>query len=292
MMNYKSLIAVSLWGAASCVMAQVEVVDRPVGGYTEVNAGTAAATQTSTQYGEPLQDTQVYTDPPPLQKQSSAAVQGGSTNAAAEMFYQMQVMQQEVLELRGLVEHQTHQIKQLKQQRLDDYVDLDRRIAQLSGGTVTSPGASSTGKPITGGAVSSNGSVSTSTAVVSSSASEYEHYRKASKLILGDKDYDAGIASMKEHLRLYPNGRYAGNALYWLGEVYLAQTQYSEARSWFERLLNDFPLHAKVPDAKYKLGVVLHNLGDLAQSKALLAEVSQGSGSTANLAASYLKSHF
>ena len=69
MMNYKSLIAVSLWGAASCVLAQVEVIDRPVGGgYTEtVNEGSATATQTTTQFGEPLQEQQVYTEQAPAQ---------------------------------------------------------------------------------------------------------------------------------------------------------------------------------------------------------------------------------
>lgn len=49
----------------------------------------------------------------------------------------MQLLQQEVLQLRGMVEEQAHELKRLKQQRLDDYLDLDRRLSKVGQGDFT-----------------------------------------------------------------------------------------------------------------------------------------------------------
>jgi len=265
-MKRRFVKAACLWAAASCVYAQVEVIDRPIS-------------------SEPVSESES------LEKPSNQAQV--SANNAAEMFYQFQVMQQELLELRGLVEQQMNEIKKLKQQRLDDYVDLDRRIGVLSGGaavsspTVTSP-SSAPSRPSSG---QSNAAASTSSSSSASPASEIAHYKSATKLILMNKDYDAGIAKLKEHLQLYPNGRYAGNAQYWLGEVYLAKGELDSAKQWFETLLADYPVHAKASDAKYKLGTTYHQLGNDEQARTLLQEVSASSGSAATLASKYLQNN-
>jgi len=268
-MKFSVVRAACLWFAASCVYAQVEVVDRPVGGAVPVSEPVATSVE------RPANQAQV------------------SANNAAEMFYQFQVMQQELLELRGLVEQQANEIKKLKQQRLDDYVDLDRRIGNLTGATASGPVASPTRSSSSSVSTRpSTGSQTSRPAVASSPASEIAHYKSATKLILMNKDYDAGIDKLKEHLSLYPKGRYSGNAQYWLGEVYLAKGDLGAAKQWFETLLSDYPLHAKVSDAKYKLGTTYHQLGDNDQALALLREVSSSSGSAAKLADSYLQKNF
>ena len=55
--------------------------------------------------------------------------------AATNQAYQIQQLQQEVLELRGLLEEVSFELKRLKQQRLDDYLDLDKRLGELSNKT-------------------------------------------------------------------------------------------------------------------------------------------------------------
>lgn len=266
----KSLLAAVSFTAASFVFAQAEVEDRVIQNSSEQQAESA-------QLGASV---------------SAEPTQAANPSASGEMFYQMQVMQQELLELRGLVEQQTHQIKLLKQQRLDDYVNLDRRIGALSGAgssAVASTSASGSANPA--GTASATNNVATAQ-VSRSPAEEIAHYKSATKLVLADKNYDAGIARLQEHLKLYPQGRYAGNAQYWLGEVFLAQAKLEESRQWFEKLLTDFPLHAKVADAKYKLGTVYHQLGNDAQAKPLLQEVSLNGGNAAKLASDYLKANF
>jgi len=258
-MIVKSLQAAVLALAAFPVLAQVEVVDRPVG---------VPAPESSAEQSTPV------APPTPV-------VQQGAQNTA-EMYYQIQVLQQEVLQLRGLVEEQAHQIKQLKQQRLDDYVDLDRRISKLS---TQAPATQTTA------VTSTTSSVTAQNQQLNNSAGEIAHYKSATKLILVDKNYQGGIERLQEHLKLYPNGRYSGNAQYWLGEVYLATSKLTEARSWFETLLKTYPAHSKVPDAKYKLGTVYFKLDMLPEAKSLLAEVSRSGGNTAQLATRYMKEH-
>lgn len=207
---------------------------------------------------------------------------GGASSMQAELFYQVQSLQQEVLELRGLVEEQTHEIKRLKQQRMDDYLDLDRRVSRLSGSGAqgqTSGGNSDSDEP------------SAAPAQGAGSQSETETYRAAYQL-LRDRELDEAISAFNGYLSEYPRGNYAGNSYYWLGEISLLQADLEQAQDWFGKLLQDFPDDRKVSDAKFKLGKVHHQLGDEAEARALLQEVSEGGSDAARLASRYLEENF
>lgn len=58
------------------------------------------------------------------------------TSAQGELFLQLQQLQDEVSRLRGMVEEQQYEIRQLKQESLDRYKELDGR---LSGGQALLP---------------------------------------------------------------------------------------------------------------------------------------------------------
>lgn len=263
----KTLTAATLWVAAFSVSAQVEVVDRPI---TNTNKA----------------------------QQSSAPANNSNANVA-ELYYQFQVLQQEVQQLRGLVEEQNHQIKKLKQQRLDDYLDLDRRLSSLGSGSTAPAGASAGGSPVAGGAPSGNGVAQTGAAPVvrtpataEDAAAELASYKKAINLLLKEQKHDEAIAALEKHLDQYPSGRYAGNAQYWLGEIYLVKNDLASAASWFEKLLADSPAHSKVPDAQFKLGKVYHMQGNNAAAKAMLEKVAATSSNAAQLAKDYLAKNF
>ena len=259
-----AFIAITFFSYASLSAAQVEIVDR---------------------------------QPPKNDNSSSAqAVNSGSSTVnvdssqLTEMFYQIQVLQQEVMELRGKVQEQEHHLKQLKQQRLDDYVDLDRRLGNATSSVASrnSSVESPTNRP--------SGNTDTSEAeVVTSSASpgeEIASYREAIDLVLKKKDYDKAATSFSNHLLEFPGGRYSGNAQYWLGEIYLQKNDLDGAKTWFSDLLSSSPNHTKALDAKFKLGKVYNLLGEKDKALALLKEVSNADGSTASLAKDYLKKHF
>jgi len=222
-------------------------------------------------------------------KVPSAAVKSQSAppaaNIAAELHYQLQVLQQEVLQLRGMVEQQSNEIKKLKQQRLDDYLDLDRRLSQLGNSTSSSSAATTN---------TSNGSLATSSLINSNISPEEElsSYKSAINLVLREQKYDEAIAGLSKHLDDYPRGRYSANAQYWLGEIYMLKNELDSAQQWFTRLLRDFPEHTKVPDAQFKLGKVYYLLGDKAAAKTLLEKVAQSDNNAARLARDYLDANY
>ena len=223
----------------------------------------------------------------PQQGVTQAATQTAATsgNPQAEMFYQLQTLQQEVSQLRGLVEEQAYELKRLKQQRLDDYLNLDRRLSALGNGASAAKG---NGAGATSGQDSNKDSGTSPVSTTAVAPNEVQRYRTAIDLVLRKKDYAQAITAFNQYLTDFPEGRYAPNSQYWLGEIYLLQGNLEKSREWFARLLNDNSDHAKAQDATYKLGTVYHKLGDDQKAQQLLQQVAAGSSNAARLAASYL----
>ncbi|HAN28861.1 MAG TPA: tol-pal system protein YbgF, partial [Haliea salexigens] len=61
------------------------------------------------------------------------AAAGGN---AGQLMLQVQQLQQEVMRLNGVVEEQAHELRTLKSQSLERYLDIDRRLSLLAGGSV------------------------------------------------------------------------------------------------------------------------------------------------------------
>lgn len=224
-----------------------------------------------------------------------------------EIFQQLQLLQQELMSLRGAVEEQGHQIRQLKQQGLDRYIDLDRRISALSGRAAAGPTAmdSSPVPPSDGetGDVSMDRSTAVSVtagagaaAVVASSTSAAaaadalsgnpsQDYAKAYELVKA-RQYDAAIEAYRGFVERYPDDRYTPNAWYWLGELYIAVSPKNLAASTqaFQKLLADYPDNGKVPAAMYKLGTVYFIQGEKDKAKKMLTHVIDRYGNTGNSA--------
>lgn len=220
----------------------------------------------------------------------------------SELFYQLQVLQQEVQELRGMVEEQSHQLNRLARDQKEQYIDLDRRVAGLSAGGVapveatggTQPGTSSfpsagagTGQTATP-VVPTPAAGGATVAAVPGSASEREAYQQAFDLMKA-RQFDQSIAAFNRLIVDYPNGQYAPNAFYWLGELHLAQQNTELARQAFMQVINLYPDHPKVPDTLYKLGVAYHRLGDTDRALEYFNQVRSQypQSSAAGLATSY-----
>ena len=74
----------------------------------------------------------------------SLHAQGGAGNSRQmmELYMQVQQLQREMMELRGVNEEQAYRIRKLERQRLADYQNLDQRLQALSAGAaVSDPGA-------------------------------------------------------------------------------------------------------------------------------------------------------
>ncbi len=254
----KSLVAVTLMVAAFPVLAEVEIVDsKPFG-----------------------QQQPSVTSPVSPGPNSTVQIDNNLQN---ELYFQLQTLQQEVQELRGMLEEQSFELKRLKQQRLDDYLDLDRRLSQL--------GKAGGGVPSTATAVNGTTSnpIATPVKQVASPSEELADYRAAMDLILKKRDFDGGAAALHRFLDKFPSGNYTANAQYWLGQIYFQKEDLQQSQKWFTQMIQQYPQHQKIGEAKYKLARVLQKMGDVTKAKVLLQEVAKSDSSAANLAADYLK---
>lgn len=213
---------------------------------------------------------------------SPALPAGSRQNQLSEIFVQMQELQHEVQDLRGIVEQQGYEIANLKQQVKDNYIDLDKRMSALSSAATGSSAGVSNAVP------DSNAPAESLAAV---SGAEKDSYDAAYKLLDQNRKDDA-LAAFRNHIALYPNGDLAANAYYWMGQIYLTQGQLDLAQQQFETLLKNFPDHRKVPDAKFALGKVFFQQGKKPEAKKIIQEISQGDSKTAALAKTFLQDNF
>ena len=67
----------------------------------------------------------------PTPQAAEVSVSGSSLSG---LFYQLQLLQQEVQELRGQLEEQQYLLQRLQKGQQDQYLDLDQRLAALAAG--------------------------------------------------------------------------------------------------------------------------------------------------------------
>lgn len=218
-----------------------------------------------------------------------------SPASMTEFYFQLQSLQQEVQTLRGIVEEQSYELKKLKQQRLDDYLDLDRRLSQITQSGSGSPGSRTTPKtdysPSTA-VVETSTAIATLESATPEGEDELSLYRSGIDAVLKAKDYDKALEIFNEYIQRFPQGIYAANAKYWLGQIYLRREDYASAEQWFRDLIANHPAHQKTPEAQFKLGKVLHLEGKDEEAKAQLRKVVASESSAAKLAQDYLNSNF
>jgi len=160
----------------------------------------------------------------------------------------------------------------MKQESLERYQELDRRIGAGIAPAATPDNSSA------GGATNAAGNTAAPAPQVAAStepadpAKEKLYYDAAFDLIKA-KDFDKASQAFTAFLRKYPNSQYAGNAQYWLGEVNLAKGDLQAAGQAFAKVSQLYPKHGKVPDSLYKLADVERRLGHTDKVKGILQQV-------------------
>ena len=199
----------------------------------------------------------------------------------SELFYRIQVLQQDLKDLRGTIEEQSYLIKRLERSQKEQYLDLDNRLVQLGGADLGSRAAQTEDKE-------SSEEATTLLNEIPEFDNEREAYQYAFDL-MRNRQYQESLAGFEEIIVAFPNGQYTPNAFYWIGELYLAQGDNEKSRQSFIQVISLYPDHQKVPDAMYKLGVVYFALGDNQSALRYLGQVQQEypNSSAAGLAARY-----
>lgn len=212
---------------------------------------------------------------------AGAGVQGTPTSAQGELFSELQQMQGEIAQLRGLIEEQQNEIATLKQESLARYQDLDSR---LQGGFAGAQQAPAQNIPADGAINAAGTPVAppqASSGEAADPAKEKLYYDAAFDLVKA-KDFAKAGQAFNGFLRKFPQSQYAGNAQYWLGEVNLAQGDLQGAGKAFAQVAAAYPSHAKVPDSLFKLADVERRLGNADRARGILQQlVSQYPSSSA-----------
>ncbi|MFU2325185.1 tol-pal system protein YbgF [Pseudomonas sp. NFX98] len=228
---------------------------------------------------------------PPAGYGTNGAYAGGGVStpvsAQGQLFNQLQSMQDQISRQQGVIEELQNDVARMKQESLERYQDLDRRI-----GTGVAPAAtpenSSGGGDLNAPAAAAGASAGAAAAQAPAAGSEpadpakEKLYYDAAFDLIKAKDFDKASQAFAAFLRKYPNSQYAGNAQYWLGEVNLAKGDLQGAGQAFAKVSQLYPKHAKVPDSLYKLADVERRLGHTDRVKGILQQVvSQYPGTSA-----------
>jgi len=161
---------------------------------------------------------------------------------------QLDLLQSDLNELRGVTELHTHQLGQVLERQRELYQEIDRRVNEVLESTQKAALAPSTSRPSVNAPV-----VGTS---YSSNLTENEAYDRALNLVLKDKSYKQAIVEFKAFNRSFPNSSYAPNAHYWLGQLLFNQGELEQADKEFQIVVDKHTDSTKRPDALLKLGMV------------------------------------
>jgi len=167
---------------------------------------------------------------------------------------QLDLLQSDLNELRGVTELHTHQLGQVLQRQRELYQEIDRRVNEVLETTKKVALAPSTSRPSVN--APANGTS------YSNNLTENEAYDRALNLVLKDKSYKQAIVEFKAFNRSFPNSSYAPNAHYWLGQLLFNQGELDQADKEFQIVVDKHTDSTKRPDALLKLGMVAQKINN------------------------------
>ncbi len=194
---------------------------------------------------------------------------------------QLDDLQTEVNELRGVTELHTHQLSQVLERQRELYQELDRRVSEALKPQNTVPTT-----------IQSSDVHTTAEVNYSSNLSENESYDRAVNLVLKDKRYEQAITEFKLFNQKYPNSTYAPNAHYWLGQLLFNKGELTLAENEFKVVVDNFKDSSKRSDSILKLATIAQKQGNKFKAIALYKKViaEYPDTSTAKLATTRLES--
>ena len=111
------------------------------------------------------------------------------------------------------------------------------------------------------GPATQNPPVAPPATATTASSEEVRDYETAFGLYRAGKYADA-IDRFQAFLQTHPSSEFADNALFWMGESYFKLNDFEQAAVAFDRVVKRFPNGNKVPDALYRQGVSLQEIGN------------------------------
>jgi tol-pal system protein YbgF len=180
-------------------------------------------------------------------------------DAVTMLLQQLQQYEQEMQQLRGMVEKLQNEVDTMKAAERERYLDLDARINALAEASLKPAGDEPGGQ---GDAESSD------------SENDRADYMAAREKLLG-RDFTGARQAFESYLDKHPEGEFRPFAHFWLGEVYrsLPDVASDKAMARFSTVVNDYPDHSKVPAALYKLASLQAEAGEKEKARVTLNKI-------------------
>ena len=199
-----------------------------------------------------------------------SAANSGQGNV--ELLNQVTALRAEVQSLRGDLEQLQQQLEQERESNKNQALDFDGRLQRLEGGAPATGAVS----PPAQAAVSAERppSVHGDRGALAATGDERSAYQAAFDTLKSGQ-YVESARQFQDFLAQYPDGTYAPNALYWLGESYYVTQNYDLAQQQFQTLLQRYPTHDKASAALLKLGLAQYGAKQYDAAEATLTAVQQ-----------------
>lgn len=171
-------------------------------------------------------------------------------------------LEQEISELRSKLEESTYAFERFEELNQQRYIDIDRRLYELSTNEKNriEDSFDNVSDPLVFDYQSIEGSIDDI---------EYRElllHKNALELFdLGR--YAEALEVFDNQIVDYPSGKYAGDAYFWSGELFLAQEKFADARESYLIVINQFKGHIRYYDAHYKLGEIARIGNELDEAK-------------------------
>lgn len=176
-----------------------------------------------------------------------------------QMQQQMDDMALEISELRGQLERNSYDMKQMLERQRELFIELDkvRSEVKTSGSAAAAVPASE--------AKGAEGTFSTD-------VDEQTAYQNAVDMILKQRDYTGAISAFQKFQTDFPDSTFTPNSHYWLGQLYFAKKQDKEAVKSFAAVVS-YKDSNKRADALVKLGDIAARNNNSAQAKKYYEQV-------------------
>lgn len=208
-------------------------------------------------------------------EQQLAAMRSGNL----DLLNQVGELKTEVQSLRAQLEEQQQQHEQYKQTGRTQYLDLDGRLNRLESATSQPVPATQPALPASPAAAATQPALQDTpprvygdASALGKGADERSTYNVAFDLLKAGR-YADSARSFQSFLEIHPNGTFAPNAMYWLGESYYVTQNYALAQEQFQTLLDRYPTHDKAAGALLKVGLCQYGLRQLDAAEATLTKV-------------------
>ena len=177
-----------------------------------------------------------------------------------QMQQQMDDMALEISELRGELERNSYDMKQMLERQRELFIELDRVRGEVkAAGTATVAVAASEGSKEASGTFSTD-------------VDEQTAYQNAVDMILKQRDYTGAITAFQQFQKDFPDSTFTPNSHYWLGQLYFAKKQDKEAVKSFAAVVS-YKDSNKRADALVKLGDIAARNNNEAQAKKYYQQV-------------------